>query len=205
MAESLIRIGVRCVVAAGWAVDDLAAMSFAGSFYQALMNGRRFMDAVALARESAAALGGNTWAAYQCYGDPDWSFRRAGADAQAAAPKAAPTPVEEFAGIASAPGLALALETLASSTVSTTGGRRRRPRGTRNCAPGCATWRPASAATWGGEGAVAEAFGYAWNAAGDRGTAIGWYQRAVAAPDGTASFKAMEQLGNLRVREAEAG
>jgi len=33
-------------------------------------------------RLAAYALGGNTWAAYQCYGDPDWQFRWETADAQ---------------------------------------------------------------------------------------------------------------------------
>jgi CHAT domain/TIR domain len=74
VAYALIKGGVRCVIAAGWAVDDEAASVFAASFYQALLGGKRFIDAVAAAREKAYACGGNTWAAYQCYGDPDWQF-----------------------------------------------------------------------------------------------------------------------------------
>jgi hypothetical protein len=107
VAEKLISIGVRCVIAAGWAVDDTTANAFATTFYDAILRGRRFLDAVADAREVAQAAGGNTWAAYQCYGDPDWIFRRQGADAQAVA-----RPSTEFAGIASAIGLENALETL---------------------------------------------------------------------------------------------
>src|SRR5690606_9473237 len=64
VAEELIKIGVRCVVAAGWAVDDLAAGVFATTFYDALLRGRRYMDAIAEAREAAWEEGGNTWAAY---------------------------------------------------------------------------------------------------------------------------------------------
>ncbi len=82
VAEELIKIGVRCVIAAGWAVEDGPAMTFATTFYEALLNGRRFIDAVADARTAAHAQGGNTWGAYQCYGDPDWSFRRGVGDAQ---------------------------------------------------------------------------------------------------------------------------
>ena len=78
VAEKLIQIGVRCVIAAGWAVDDDAANAFATTFYGALLKGQRFIDAVAQAREVALARGGNTWAAYQCYGDPDWQFRADG-------------------------------------------------------------------------------------------------------------------------------
>ena len=50
VAQALIEIGVRCVVAAGWAVDDLAASAFATTFYDALLAGQRFIDAAALAR-----------------------------------------------------------------------------------------------------------------------------------------------------------
>ena len=50
VARRLIDIGVRCVVAAGWAVDDTAATNFAKAFYAALLRGERFIDAVAHAR-----------------------------------------------------------------------------------------------------------------------------------------------------------
>ena len=60
------------------------------------------------------------------------------------------------------------------------------------------------AALWGGQGAVAEAFGAAWSAAEDPDAAIAWYERALRANDGTASLRAAEQLGNLRVRRAWA-
>ena len=65
VAESLINKGVRCVVAAGWAVSDEAARVFATTFYAQLLDGSTFIDAVAAARQVARACGGNTWAAYQ--------------------------------------------------------------------------------------------------------------------------------------------
>ena len=46
VAGALIAIGVRCVVAAGWAVDDDAASVFAEEFYGSLLRGNRFIDAV---------------------------------------------------------------------------------------------------------------------------------------------------------------
>ena len=55
VAEKLIAVGVRCVIAAGWAVDDHAANAFATTFYGALLKGQRFIDAVARAREAALA------------------------------------------------------------------------------------------------------------------------------------------------------
>jgi hypothetical protein len=110
VAEALIRVGVRCVVAAGWAVDDAAAQAFAETFYGQLLNGSRFIDAVAAGRTEARDCGGNTWAAYQCYGDPDWTYPRGTGDAQR---PSAPSPSQEFAGIGSATSLTLQLERLA--------------------------------------------------------------------------------------------
>ena len=76
LATEFIRMGVRAVVAAGWAVDDGAAKVFAGRFYQALLRGDPFGSAVRQARKAAyqARPGTNTWGAYQCYGDPDFSL-----------------------------------------------------------------------------------------------------------------------------------
>ena len=54
-------------------------------------------------------------------------------------------------------------------------------------------------------GAVAEAFGLAFADASDLDKAIAWYRVAVAAADGSASFKAAEQLGNQLARRGEAG
>lgn len=193
VAKQLIRIGVRCVVAAGWAVEDDAANRFATTFYQALLRGERFMDAVHNARVAAweASPQGNTWAAYQCYGDPDWVWQPDQRDQNRT-----PAPVgAEYVGIASPVALTLALETLAVE--SATQGR--------TDAAQQEKIRHLEArfeAVWGGMGAVAEAFGVACAAAHDIPGAIRWYQRAVAANDGSASVKSSEQLANLRVRQA---
>src|SRR5699024_10135062 len=57
---------------------------------------------------------------------------------------------------------------------------------------------------WGRMGAVAEAFGLAWADARDTDKAIEWYRAAVMAGDGSASFKAAEELGNQLARRGEA-
>jgi pimeloyl-ACP methyl ester carboxylesterase len=77
LGTQLIRMGVRVVVAAGWAVNDSAATTFAGAFYEAMLGGREFGDAVQRARETTYARHGslNTWGAYQCYGDPGYRLR----------------------------------------------------------------------------------------------------------------------------------
>ncbi len=187
IAQSLIEVGVRCVIAAGWAVEDGPAEKFATTFYAALLRGERFIDAVAAAREAAwrDSPRGNTWAAYQCYGDPGWTWTRGSADAQ----RPALTAGEMFSGVSSPAALALTLETLA--TLSRYGNlpievQRDRVR----------FLEAKFGALWGPMGDVAEAFGRAYSEAESSAKAIEWYRVAVNAPDARASFKAAEQLCN---------
>ncbi|HMN27667.1 MAG TPA: CHAT domain-containing protein, partial [Caldilineaceae bacterium] len=77
VAQALIEIGVRTVVAAGWAVNDSAAQVFATTLYGLLLDAEQslpFGEAVCAARRKLyddPQLGRtNTWGAYQCYGDP---------------------------------------------------------------------------------------------------------------------------------------
>ncbi len=71
-ARKLMQIGVRAVIAAGWAVDDAAAEAFAKTLYEQLFDGYELGDAVQNARLAAhdVAPEALTWGAYQCYGDP---------------------------------------------------------------------------------------------------------------------------------------
>jgi hypothetical protein len=195
VADKLIEIGVRCVIAAGWAVEDGPAETFATTFYRELLRGATFITAVAAARLAAwnDSPDGKTWAAYQCYGDPNWTLRRAGGDAQTVAKPF----TDQFESISSPLGLTLALEEL--STDSRYGGAEaaRQLEKVRHL-------EARFAALWGGMGAVAEAFGVAFADAGDDDSAIRWYGQAMLANDASASLKAHEQLGNLRVRRAWA-
>ncbi|MBB3179225.1 CHAT domain-containing protein [Variovorax sp. Sphag1AA] len=75
VARELMAIGVRCVVVAGWAVDDKLAQQFGEVFYQSLLQNRRpFGEAVFEARQAlwAARPDNVTWGAFQAYGDPLW-------------------------------------------------------------------------------------------------------------------------------------
>ncbi|MDM0024511.1 CHAT domain-containing protein [Variovorax saccharolyticus] len=75
VARELMDIGVRCVVVAGWAVDDKLAQQFGEVFYQSLLQDRRpFGNAVFEARQAlwAARSDNVTWGAFQAYGDPLW-------------------------------------------------------------------------------------------------------------------------------------
>jgi hypothetical protein len=191
VAGKLIDVGVRCVVAAGWAVDDRAAATFATAFYGSLLRGQRFMDAVAQARRRSREKGGNTWAAYQCYGDPDWYLSLPGVSRES---RAKP-PAERFSGVVSAPALSLALETLTMAL------RYPKPQDAservRQVEAQIADLRfleDRFAPRWGDRGSVGEAFGNAWAEAGDAAAALAWYRKAVAAKDGSASLNAAAQV-----------
>ena len=75
-------MGVRAVVAAGWAVEDDAAALFARTFYERLLGGAEFGRAVHQARVEVYRRfpRSNTWGAYQCYGDPAWKLTRDAGD-----------------------------------------------------------------------------------------------------------------------------
>jgi tetratricopeptide (TPR) repeat protein len=77
VAYELIKMGVRAVVAAGWAVDDQAAKEFARRLYTEMLAGQDFGRAVLVARQEIFSQFGsvNTWGAYQCYGDPGFSMK----------------------------------------------------------------------------------------------------------------------------------
>jgi CHAT domain-containing protein len=201
VADALIRQGVRCVVAAGWAVDDEPAEAFAVAFYEALLQGQTFAQAVHEARKAAFNKDprSKTWAAYQCYGDPNWVFRAKTGDAQTVTADAK----EEFAGIACAPDLALVLENLGVQASAFSGAdddalHRHRQQATIKLQ----TLEALFSNTWASVGAVAEAFAVAWSAVGELGPAIHWYEQALQSNDASASIKVQEQLGNLRVRQA---
>jgi hypothetical protein len=191
VAEELIKIGVRCVIAAGWAVSDVAAQTFAATFYQSLLAGNRFITAVALAREKAYTHGDNTWAAYQCYGDPDWVFQPEQAhDDTRTAPH-----FDEFADVASESALKLVLKTLVVQSKS------------QHCKPEDQLKRIRKleerfAWKWGAHGRVAELFADAYVQARDLGAGLLWYEKATSAEDGKASIRAAERLANVRARHA---
>ncbi|AET95061.1 hypothetical protein BYI23_D015510 (plasmid) [Burkholderia sp. YI23] len=191
VAEMLIRIGVRCVIAAGWAVSDDAACAFASTFYSKLFEGKRFIDAVGEARKAARAMPGNTWAAYQCYGDPDWTFR---AGLQATLP--APMPSQKlYAAVASPNALVLALEQL---SLAARYDESEPPEQKERIQYLESKFR----ARYGQIGKVAEAFARAWTQVDCDEDAERWYGRAVTAADGSASFEAGAEWARVRARLA---
>jgi hypothetical protein len=194
VAEQLIKNGVRCVVAAGWAVGDRASESFAEKFYDALLNGQRFIEAIAQAREAVWAKYGKqekTWAAYQCYGDPDWVLKSGDEDPQTVST----TDFNRESNIVSANSLILKLESLKNKANS---------QGDENQSihEQLQILESKFANRWGFQGEVARAFAIAWDAANHKDRAIEWYQQAISAEDGGASLKNLSELSNIKVRQA---
>lgn len=75
ISRELIEMGVRCVIAAGWAVDDAAACTFSTTFFEHFITKQQsFGLAVYEARRQTRLLypNLNTWGAYQAYGDPSF-------------------------------------------------------------------------------------------------------------------------------------
>jgi hypothetical protein len=81
IGTQFIENGVKAVVVAGWPVDDNAALLFAEQFYNCMLSGKNFGEAVQKARKDCYDAYGNTntWGAYQCYGDPFFQLTRNGA------------------------------------------------------------------------------------------------------------------------------
>ena len=71
LGTQLIKIGVKVVIAAGWAINDAAAKQFTKDFYEKMFEGATFGDALKEARKNCfeSYPNSNTWGAYQCYGD----------------------------------------------------------------------------------------------------------------------------------------
>ncbi|OED36243.1 hypothetical protein AB833_26765 [Chromatiales bacterium (ex Bugula neritina AB1)] len=80
LAVEFIKAGVHCVIGAGWAVADEAAKDFSKTIYECLLQGKDFGFSVRRAREYVYQRhpDTNTWAAFQCYGDPGFVLTRRG-------------------------------------------------------------------------------------------------------------------------------
>lgn len=208
VARALIETGVKCVVAAGWAVDDDCAKAFATTFYRSLRAGKPFVDAVFDARKAAydTNRSSNTWAAYQCYGDPEWTL-----SVSMPMPDESDAALDEqrrerFGAIASAQALVLTLEALINEaaymrerTDSQTARSPKRILGDVDYLVGTVSERH----LWNKQGEVAQAIGLAYETLGQFKKAVESYQAALVAKDGGASHKVLEKFANLSIRYVE--
>jgi hypothetical protein len=191
LAGALIQMGVKAVVASGWAVDDRAAKEFATRFYGALLNGAKFGDAVLRARAAVyrAFPDTNTWGAYQCYGNPDFALEP-GTETGAAVAAHVP----RFVGRRE---VLEAIRSIRSSAVDVD--ETRRAALVQELA---ATDRVASEQYADGE--VLSEIAHAYSALEEYTSAEEAYGKAFSSPDSKVPVEAVEQFANLLYRRAES-
>lgn len=193
LGMQFIRMGVRAVVAAGWAVDDAAALAFADAFYRRMLDGEPFGEAVRAAREAVWLRfpGVNTWGAYQCYGDPAYSLQRNGPQRQ-----------RERRPFHAADELVVELDNLTQWLRAGAGGEGRDD-ATAARINGLLARIPETERTrWLARADVAAALGFAWGEARFWEAAIDALSTALSAAKGNCPLRALEQLANFRARHA---
>lgn len=186
LSEQLIRCGVRAVVAAGWSVDDAAAVTFAKAFYVAMLAGTPFGAALLSARRKTHSEHPrvNTWGAYQAYGDPGFVLQptRVPQSDRSDDPVSRHELRQRLVAFAGTPW----------GEASAAGKRLRALLG-------------GMGADWLADPVVRELEGAAWWALGERARAIAAYRHAAQAGSGTVSLRALLQLSNLEVRRVLHG
>lgn len=197
LAVAFIEMGVRAVVAAGWAVDDQAAQTFAEAFYRQMTAGLAFGEAVRSAREAAwrEHPHASTWGAYQCYGDPDFRLQVTG---HAGKPPAEPryvAPAEVRAQLHNLRARARVAQPGELPTLAAELDRLQRA---------LARLAEETGADWRNRGDVAEALGLAQGELGRFEDAAASLSRAIEAEDAGASWYAIEQRARHQARHAKA-
>jgi tetratricopeptide (TPR) repeat protein len=187
VAEELIRMGVRAVVAAGWAVDDGAATTFATHLYRLMLGGEDFGQAVLEARKTTHHRHGgtNTWGAYQCYGNPGFRLKL-----QVGGKK------DDDHNLYSRREYRDMLKSIAQMPDAE---RPERNRKLRDQLTGMFDAIPPQMQ----DGEVLADFGNAWYALGNFHDAIECYREAVKKDDAKASIEAVQRLANFECRYAE--
>lgn len=198
LAVQFIRMGVKAVVASGWAVDDRAALAFAESFYGHLLAGETFGEAVRAAREEIWVQypDVNTWGAYQCYGDPSYRLHGNGQPSPRVQQQPFHSPIE----------LVTVLHNLRESI-------RMEPREANDSGDVLESYRQAISdlteripeglkESWQKRGEVAAAYGFVWGELGDYAKAVEWLEQSLKAEQGDVQVRAVEQYANFQVRLA---
>ena len=190
LATEFIQMGCKAVIAAGWAVDDLAASTFARTFYEAMFKGSRFGQALLRARAETHRNHPqtNTWGAFQAYGDEQYRF-----------PVAEDTDSFQFDAYVHPSHLIADLEMLSARLKDATQADRQKyyPRQLKNIE------KSARGADFQHAG-VRERLAVAWAEMGDKQRAIDHYRAALSFEDAGLSLHALEQLANLEIRHGSA-
>lgn len=184
LSRELTTMGVRAVIVAGWAVDDRPAAEFASAFYHHMLEGAPFGDSVRFARNVAFSSdpASNTWAAYQCYGDP--AFRLMD---DSSSPSVSPPPV-------SADEMQRRLEEI--EVMARDGDEAIR----RQLSLQVTGEYELAEREWPNKSGMWTAFGWAHSTLGETELAITALRKALSCPDAMAPLKAAEDLAELEHR-----
>ena len=191
LASEFIRMGVRAVIAAGWAVEDEAASTFAVTFYESMLKGETFGEAVKTARQATyrGHPASNTWGAYQCYGDPDFRLVLTRETERREEDPVFLSPAHALRDIGN---VAARLKTRSSE------GKDDEVRRLESIV------RVLEAKGWRSQGMLLAALARAFREAGELERAIGYYCDALGADDGAVTARDVEQWANLIGRVAVA-
>ncbi|NWG75018.1 MAG: CHAT domain-containing protein [Rubrivivax sp.] len=190
VATEFIEMGVRAVIAAGWAVDDEAAKTFALTFYSEMLRGQSFGNATLRARKETFDRHPrtNTWGAYQCYGDPDYRLIHRRDESE-------DRPGEQH--FVSAHEAIVKLNNLSARLTIMAG------KDTRKELLSLEGMEKAiQVKGWLDRGQVCAALGQAYGEAKCFEQAIKHYRQALGAKDSRATLKDIEQLANFEIRHA---
>jgi tetratricopeptide (TPR) repeat protein len=198
LAMQFIEMGVKAVVAAGWAVDDGAAEAFAETFYHHLLSGDAFGEAVRAARQEIwlRFSNVNTWGAYQCYGDPAFRLHGDGSPEIKKEKRAYFTPHELIADLNNHTQwirMQMRAEDPDQASLTAMGQQiekfmKRIPESHRQ--------------KWPKRADVAAALGFAWGETGAYRKAVDWLDKAIKADRGDCPMRAVEQAANFKVHAA---
>ena len=194
LARELIEIGVRCVVVAGWQVNDEAAKVLATTFFDGFVRRcQPFGPAVFAARRSTWERFPqyNTWGAYQAYGDPEHVLEPSAGETEGWSAAAMVSPAELVNALDCAR-VALSHE----------------PRDLATLEPELSALLARGPAAWQALPEVQAAIGAVYGELGAEGfePARAAYCRAIEAEDrnGRVPIRTVEQLAELVVRASEA-
>ena len=189
VAAEFIQMGVRAVIAAGWAVDDGAALTFAVTFYDRMIHGHSFSSAVLAARKATYDQHPqtNTWGAYQCYGDPDY---RLVYDSQEDGTKDGRDMLSPSDAVAQLDNITAELKLKAREDLDQAIKKIQKIE------------QAIEQKEWVKNGRVCAALGEAYGEARQFEKGIHWYEKALEADDAQVRLKDIEQLANLESRLA---
>jgi hypothetical protein len=193
VAVELIKLGARCVIAAGWAVDDKAAALFGETFYREMLDRETFGTATRSARQKAYMdfAGSNTWGAFQCYGDPDYRLRPVGSGSR--------HQIDPSAFVAIPEAIDAVQQVRDDLNIGVERNFGRLNARLKAIEDDARNNRPQK---WLASAELRVALAEAWAELGDLAKAIEHYAAAVGSPDTSFKVRAIEQLANLSVRNA---